>query len=125
MQEKWAEQRQFPRKSVSMGVEARLSCGVIVDGITMNLSQGGLLLQTQMMLPLDCTVKVRLFREGETHEHHVECHGTVCRFDMAGVAIQFEEISSTNASRLASHLLMDGTAAEEPELAATFAGEYY
>lgn len=108
-----------------MWVEVRLNCGVIVDGVTLDLSEGGLLLETERTLPLDCTVKVRLLHDGDSREHHIECQGTVCRIDSRGVAIEFGEMSAASRVRLRNLLRMDGEAPEEPELVAVFAGEYY
>ncbi len=125
MEDKWAEHRKYPRKKVSIWVEVRLNCGVIVDGAALNLSRGGLLFETERMLPLDCTVKVRLVRDGEAREHHVECHGSVCRIDSQGVAIVFEEVCADSAARLHHLLQLDDDAVEEPVLAASFVGEYY
>jgi hypothetical protein len=103
----------------------RLDCGVIVDGVTLNLSPSGLLLETERMPPLDCTVKVTLLRDGDAREHHIECHGTVCRLDSRGVAIEFDEMCAASTVRLGNLLRMDGKPVEEPELVASFAGEYY
>jgi hypothetical protein len=125
MEEKRAEHRKHPRKKVSMRVEVRLNCGVIVDGAALDLSHGGLLFETERMLPLDCTVKVRLVRGGDAREHHIECHGTVCRIDSRGVAVMFDEMCADSAARLGNLLRMDGEAVEEPALCAVFAGEYY
>ncbi len=125
MEAKWAEHRKYPRKQVCLWVEVRLDSGVIVDGAALNLSHGGLLFETDFMLPLDCTVRVTLLRDGEAREHHVECHGTVCRLDSQGVAIMFGEVCADCTARL-NHLLQTGEDdGGEPILVAAFAGEYY
>lgn len=125
MEVKRVEHRTCPRSRVIIRAEVRLTCGVIVDGATVDISLSGLLLETERMLPLDCPVKVTLVHEGDSCEHRIYCQGTVSRLDPRGVAIVFDELCSNSAARLQHLLQLDDGMAEEPALSATFAGEYY
>lgn len=125
MEDKRVEQRTCPRSRVVIRVEVRLKCGVIVDGAAVDISQGGLLFETERMIPLDCPVKVTLVHEGGSPEHHFECQGTVSRLDPRGVAIVFEEMNAENAARLDHLLELGGDWMEEPVLSGSFEGEFY
>ncbi len=125
MEDERVENRTCPRSRVIIRAEVRLKCGVIVDGAALDLSLRGLLLETERTLPLDCSVKVTLVRDGGACEQRIDCQGTVTRLDPRGVAILFDEMGAENTARLQHLLALDNGAGEAPELAATFAAEYY
>ena len=128
MEEKQSDLRTSPRCQLPFRAEARLECGVIVEGRVVDMSHSGLLFETERSLPLSCEVRIVLYMEGHQGPHRLDCQGVVARLDPRGVAINFSGMTATNLSYL-QYLLCPDDSIDNPALAAKtlepFTGEFF
>jgi hypothetical protein len=113
MQDRYAEHRVHARHKVPLRVEVSLESGILVEGTVINISLGGILFETEFMLPMCCPVKVVLSVHGKDSEYKIESQGIVARLDEQGVAIMFSHISAENSTYLHRLLFSSPVDAEE------------
>lgn len=111
---KQEEQRRYTRMRVALHVEVRLECGVLVEGLAVNMSLNGLLFISECCLPLGCPVRVVLLSDDTPVTVYLVCRGTVARLDEHGLAIAFDRLSSEHAEQL-HHLIRYHVVPDTPD----------
>lgn len=106
------EQRRYTRSTVCARAELRLSCGMLMEALSRDVSLNGMFVNSDRMLPVGHTCHVTLMFEGGVGKFRVATNGRVVRVDEDGIAIEFEEVEMEGGEHLRKLLLCN---ADEPE----------
>lgn len=87
-----SDKRGSMRCAIRAHAQVRLENGLMMEGESRNVSLGGLLLSSELMLPVGNPCRVSLVVEDDGEDFRIEMRGRVVRIDEDGLAVEFSHL---------------------------------
>jgi hypothetical protein len=90
------ERREYARFGRKIHIKVKSASGLLLDGLTEDLSVTGLYLKTDTPLPVGATCVVTMWVAEDDSTEPIERKGEIIRSDENGVAIEFRSLDREN-----------------------------